>query len=166
MVRWTRAVEVGPCRARKSGKVCGMKSLPIVWQRLVSPEGETCVRCASAQDQVEKAVATLEHVLRPLHITPHLEVVEIDDATFRTNPSESNRIWISGTPLETWLAGRVGSSQCCSVCGDAPCRTVEIDGTAFEAIPERLIHKAALRAAAELLNDTEHLDDMTASEST
>jgi hypothetical protein len=145
-------------------KVPTVRSLPIVWQRLVSPEGETCVRCSRTQDQLEKAVGTLGHVLRPLRITPHLEVVEIDDPTFRANPSESNRIWISGTPLETWLAGRVGSSRCCSVCGDAPCRTIEIGGTAFEEIPERLIVKAALLAAAELLDDEEHADDMIASE--
>jgi hypothetical protein len=45
-----------------------------------------------------------------------------------------------------------------------PCRTIEIGGTAFEEIPERLIVKAALLAAAELLDDEEHADDMIASE--
>jgi hypothetical protein len=38
------------------------------------------------------------------------------------------------------------------VCGDSDCRTVEIRGTVFETIPERLILKAGLRAAAELLD--------------
>jgi hypothetical protein len=37
------------------------------------------------------------------------------------------------------------------VCGDAPCRTVEVDGTTYEAIPERLLVKAAMVAAASLL---------------
>ena len=69
-------------------------------------------------------------------------------------PTAANRIWILDTPLEEWLAGSVGSSQCCSVCGDSECRTLEVSGTTFEAIPERLILKAALLAAAQLLDDT------------
>ena len=68
------------------------------------------------------------------------------------NPSESNRIWIAGQPLERWLEGSAGSSPCCSVCGDAECRTVELGGETFETIPERLIVKATLLAAAELLD--------------
>jgi hypothetical protein len=40
------------------------------------------------------------------------------------------------------------------VCGDSECRTLEVSGTTFEAIPERLILKAALLAAAQLLDDT------------
>jgi hypothetical protein len=55
--------------------------------------------------------------------------------------------------MEDWLSGSVGSSRCCSVCGDSDCRTLEIRGTTFETIPERLIVKAGLLAAAELLDD-------------
>ncbi len=53
--------------------------------------------------------------------------------------------------MEEWLAAKVGSSSCCSVCGDAPCRTVEVEGSVFEEIPEAVIVKAALIAAAGLL---------------
>ncbi len=130
-----------------------MRSLAIVWQRLVSPEGQTCDRCAATQQEVERALSTLEPVLRPLGIVPRLEISEIDDASFRANPAESNRIWIAGRPMEEWLGGRVGSSHCCSVCGESECRTVEVSGTTFEAIPERLILKAALIASSELLDD-------------
>ena len=56
--------------------------------------------------------------------------------------------------MEDWLRGSVGSSPCCSVCGDADCRTVEISGTTFEAIPEWLIIKAALIAVAATLDGT------------
>lgn len=128
--------------------------LPIVWQRLVSPEGKTCDRCAATQGEVQGAVAVLEQALRPLGIQPQLEITEIDDASFRANPAESNRIWIAGKPMEEWLQGRVGSSRCCSVCGESECRTVEVGGTTFEAIPERLILKAALIASSELLDDS------------
>lgn len=136
-----------------------MISLPIVWQRLVSPEGTTCDRCAATQREVQRAVVVLERALRPLGIQPRLEITEIDDASFRANPTESNRIWIAGKPMEEWLQGRVGSSRCCSVCGESECRTVEVGGLTFEAIPERLILRAALIASSDLLDVTEGVSD-------
>ena len=131
-----------------------MRSLPIVWQRLVSSEGTTCPRCAATQDEVQQAVRTLEQALRPLGISPSLEIIEIDEASFRVNPAESNRIWIAGKPMEEWLEGKVGSSRCCTVCGESECRTVEVGGTTYEAIPENLILKAALIASSALLDET------------
>ena len=129
-----------------------MKQLPILWQRLVVG-GETCDRCGATGGEVRDAVSRLRDVLRPLGIEPVLEIREIDDATFRADPSLSNRIWVNGTPMEEWLDARVGSSRCCSVCGDEECRTVEVDGTTFETIPERVLVRAALIAAAQLLAD-------------
>ncbi len=131
-----------------------MKSLPIVWQRLVTPDGRTCVRCDATHQEVQRALAKLVDVLRPLDIQPTLETREIDEKSFKGNPSESNRLWIAGRPMEEWLGGKVGASQCCSVCGDSQCRTVEVEGTAFEAIPEKLFLKAALVAASQLLEPT------------
>jgi uncharacterized protein DUF2703 len=126
-----------------------MRSLDIVWRRLVK-DGQTCDRCGSTQQSVENAVATLRAVLQPLGIEPVLEIIEIDQATFQANPLASNQITIAGQPLEHWVGGTTGSSECCSVCGTSQCRTVEVGGIAYEAIPEELIIKAALRAAAEL----------------
>ena len=128
-----------------------MKSLPIVWQRLVSG-GRTCERCGATQIELDRAVATLRQALRPLGIEPQLESKDIDDAAFRANPGESNRIWIAGRPMEDWLGATVSSSGCCSVCGESECRTVEISGATFETIPEALILKAALIASAQLLD--------------
>ncbi len=127
-----------------------MQSLPILWKRLVS-NGVTCERCAATQHEVEHAVSTLDHVLEPLAIRPQVTVQEIDESTFQANPAESNRIWISGKPLEDWLQAGVGSSRCCSVCGDSDCRTVQLGPTTFEVIPEQLILQAALVAAVELV---------------
>ncbi len=87
-------------------------------------------------------------------IEPTLETRGIDEESFKANPSESNRIWIAGRPMEEWLGARVGSSRCCSVCGESACRTIEVEGAAFEAIPEKLFLKAALIASAELLDLT------------
>ena len=128
-----------------------MKQLAIVWQRLVSDDGRTWDRCSATYTEVQRAVPTLSQVLRPLDIEPILETREIDDATFRADPSASNRIWVDGRPMEEWLDARVGASRCCSVCGDAACRTVEFSGTTFETIPERLVVRAGLAAAAQLL---------------
>ena len=83
-------------------------------------------------------------------IEPVLETREMDEATFNASPVESNRIWISGRPMEEWLNGSVGSSACCSVCGDSECRTVEVEGSSYEVIPEALLIKAGLIAALAL----------------
>ncbi|MFO7648793.1 DUF2703 domain-containing protein [Halomonas campaniensis] len=123
------------------------RSLPIVWQRLVS-KGETCDRCRATQHEVEKAVETLEAALAPLGLAPRLEIRELDEATFRADPLASNRIWIAGRPMEEWLDAEVGRSRCCSVCGDEACRTVEVQGVTYETIPETLLLRAALIAAA------------------
>jgi len=128
-----------------------MKTLPIVWQRLVSTEGKTCDRCDATYREMRRAVAKLSEALRPLGIEPILETREIDHGSFKANPAESNRIWIAGKPMEEWLGAAVGSSPCCSVCGTSECRTVEVEGTVFEAIPERLLLKAALVASSELV---------------
>lgn len=131
-----------------------MITLPIVWQRLVSSDGRTCDRCDVTNQAIQRAFSTLKETLRPLGIKPTLETREIDERSFKANPSESNRIWIAGRPMEEWLGARVGSSRCCSVCGDSECRTVEVAGATFEAIPEKLFLKAALLASAQLLDST------------
>lgn len=128
-----------------------MKTLPTLWQRLTNPEGKTCARCSATHRELEHAIATLRQSLRPLGIEPTLETKEIDEKRFKANPSESNRIWISGKPLEEWLDASIGSSPCCSVCGTSECRTVEVDRSTFETTPERLVLQAALVAASHLL---------------
>lgn len=128
-----------------------MSTLEITWQRLVK-DGQTCHRCGATGDAVEAAVATLDQVLSPLGIKPVLRTVEIDDATFEAGPVGSNRIEIAGRSLEDWTGGATGQSQCSSVCGEHQCRTVEVGGIAFDAVPEWLIVKAALLAAADQLH--------------
>lgn len=126
-----------------------MQTLKIVWQRLVS-DGATCPRCGSTQENLKAAVTKLEAVLRPLDIAVELEDQVIDEAAFRVDPNQSNRIWIGGKPMEDWLGASAGSSPCCAVCGDSECRTMEVDGKTYEAIPEGLIIKATLSAASSL----------------
>jgi len=125
-------------------------TLDITWQALVDEQGRTCERCGLTGHALDAAVATLRRVLAPLDIVPRLEVRQIPRREFQTAPGESNRIWIAGRPLEHWLQAKVGSSACCSACGDAHCRTLELAGQVHEAVPETLIIKAALMAAAHM----------------
>ncbi|WP_237216115.1 DUF2703 domain-containing protein [Falsiroseomonas oryziterrae] len=124
-----------------------MQALPIVWQRLTDAAGRTCTRCQATHDEIQRGMGKLRAALRPLGIEPTLEIREIDRQRFGADPQESNRIWIAGRPVEEWLGAQVGSSPCCSVCGDAECRTVAVEDTVFEAIPEELFLRAALIAA-------------------
>jgi hypothetical protein len=124
-----------------------VKTLNIVWQRLVK-DGQTCGRCGATHEAILGALARLEAALAPLGIRPVLETRLLDEPTFRDDPSASNRIWIAGKPLEAWLGAQVGNSPCCTICGDLPCRTLEVAGSSFDAIPEHLIVQAGLIAAA------------------
>lgn len=131
-----------------------MKDLPIVWQRLVNATGTTCPRCAGTGDEVRSAVERLASALQPLGVRPVLQVGDIDQAAFSERPSESNRIWIGGRPLESWLEGKEGSSRCCNECGDNDCRTLEVGGQTYEVIPEALLIRAGLAAASTMLEDS------------
>jgi hypothetical protein len=130
-----------------------MKTLTIQWKRLVNEKGETCTRCGSTGEIVQRAFDKLQKALAGLDIKMKLETKTIDLKSFRKDPLESNRIWISGKPLEEWLGATVGQSRCCNVCGDSECRTLSLDRTMFETIPEELIIRGCLLAAAELFKD-------------
>jgi hypothetical protein len=129
-----------------------MTVLRITWQRLVK-DGATCERCSGTQAELRKAMSTIDRELAALGIDAVVEIREIDEATFRADPSASNRIWIAGVPLEDWLGAGVGKSRCCAACGDADCRTVTVDETTFETVPADLIVLAARLAAARLRAD-------------
>jgi anti-sigma factor RsiW len=131
-----------------------MKTLTITWQRLVDEAGATCPRCAGTQQEMQHAVDRLRAALAPLGVQPVLETREIDPGTFLRQPDQSNRIWIAGRPLEEWLGARCGTSTCCDTCGDAQCRTLEVDGAHHEVVPEALIVRAGLVAASQLIDPT------------
>lgn len=131
-----------------------MKDLTITWQRLIDATGSTCPRCAGTQQEVQRAVERLRAALEPLGVRPVLETREIDTDAFLQQPDQSNRIWIGGRPLEDWLGARSGSSPCCDACGDEECRTLEINGTRHEVVPEALLVRAGLIAASQLLDTT------------
>ena len=59
-----------------------MKPLPILWQRLVTPEGETCERCHGTREAIEQAMPKLREALRPLGMEPVLEIRQMDVEAF------------------------------------------------------------------------------------
>jgi hypothetical protein len=128
-----------------------VKTLTIRWQRLVDERGNTCDRCGATGQAVRRAAADLRQALQHLAIDVRLETDTLSHATFTQAPLESNRLWIGGVPLEDWLGATSGQSPCCSACGDAHCRTLDVAGVSYEALPVELILKAGLLAAARLL---------------
>lgn len=142
------------CEVPLSPRAGSMTQLPIVWQRLVSADGKTCPRCDATSQHLQSAVAKLKEALKPLNVEPILDFREVDEGSFRKEPGQSNRIWIAGKPLEEWLHASIGSSTCCSVCGDASCRTMEVEGAVYEEIPEALVVKAGLIAASGLIEQS------------
>ena len=128
-----------------------MQTIRIVWQRLLSLQGQTCDRCAATELALQQAVETLQQVLAPLQMQVEFNRQAMTLAQFNQDPGASNRIWIAEQPLEAWLGASTGTSPCCSVCGDAACRTLECGDRSYEAIPPQLIIKAGLLAAAQRL---------------
>ncbi|MDI6725034.1 MAG: DUF2703 domain-containing protein [Methanobacterium sp.] len=137
----------------ESNEMTGMKTLKIKWQRLISDE-QTCPRCGSTEGELEKAVLTLKQSLTPLGIEVILKKKALSEEEFKRDPLKSNQILLNDRPLEDWIRGEVGQSECCDVCND-DCRTIEVEGEVYETIPAELIIKAGLLAATQLVDKTE-----------
>lgn len=125
------------------------KILTISWQRLIT-EGNTCPRCGSTENELDNAVQQLKEKLASLEIDVILEKKELSLEEFKKDPVESNRILFNGHSLEDVIGAKTGQSQCCDVCGDEECRTVEIGGQSHETIPSEIIVKAGLKVAVDL----------------
>src|SRR4030042_2038743 len=110
------------------------KNLVITWQRLIS-EGNTCPRCGSTENELDKAVLQLKEKLNPLGIEVVLKKTELALEEFNKDPTQSNRILFNGKSLEGLIGAEIGHSQCCDVCGDKKCRTVKIKEESHETIP-------------------------------
>lgn len=139
------------CNSNSNSNNIKNLNINIKWQRLVA-KGETCPRCESTEQELNKAIDKLQQALSPLEIKVTLEKEEINISEFEQDPLQSNRILINDQPIENLLKGKVGQSPCCEVCGPTDCRTMEIDGQIYETIPSELIIQAGLMAANEILN--------------
>ncbi len=129
-----------------------MKTLVIEWQRLLNENQETCPRCGSTEQEVERAVTRLNRELNPLGISVDLVKKAIDPASFKKDVLQSNKILIAEKTLEEWLGAATGQSRCCAVCGNAECRTVEYADQTHETVPADLIVNAGLLAASQVFH--------------
>lgn len=123
------------------------RRLVISWQRLIS-NGNTCPRCGSTEDELDKAVLELKEKLKSRGIEVILKKQELTLEEFKQNPLSSNKVMLNGRPLENLLDAKTGHSKCCDVCGDEECRTVEVGENNYETIPASLIVKAGLKAVS------------------
>lgn len=126
--------------------------LDIEWKRLMI-NGETCERCSLTEEEVERAVNKLRETLEPIGINIELEKKKISKSEFEEDPISSNTILINDQPLEDWIGGEAGQSECCDVCGDEECRTVKVNDKEYEAVPSELIIKAGLEAVTQMKNE-------------
>ena len=127
-----------------------MNTLTIRWQRLLIENDQTCPRCGDTGETVKKAFKKLKKALAELDIEVELIQEALNLPTFTKDPLQSNCIFIGGKLLEEWIGGTTGKSKCCDACGDSECRTISIGENTFESVPEELIIRAGLLAAAEL----------------
>ena len=129
-----------------------MKTIKIVWQRLVDEQGNTCNRCGGTEQELDKAVRFLQKTLAPGGVRFSLEKKAMAREEVAPDPSQSNRIWVDGRPLEKWLGAEVGKSPCGGPCEGLECRTLEKNGASHEIIPAELIIKAGLLAVQRQVN--------------
>lgn len=125
-----------------------MNTLTIKWQRLVDKKGKTCPRCAATGKALEEAVRCLKLALAANKMKVSLDKKRMTEAEFQGNPLDSNVIEINGRRLEDWIGGKRRRSKCCASCGEAQCRTIDVDGHIHEAIPVPLVVRAGLVAAS------------------
>lgn len=130
-----------------------MKKLTIQWQRLLDNTGHTCPRCSETGDTIENAIKKLKKSFAEIDVDIEFVKQPLNFKQFSIDTLQSNRILIGNKTLEEWIGASVGKSRCCDVCGDSDCRTLTFGQSTFEVVPEDLIIKASLLAAAELFNE-------------
>lgn len=130
-----------------------MKKLTILWQRLIDDTGRTCPRCGETGGIIETSIEKLKKSFVEIGIDVQFIKKSVNFTQFSIDSLQSNRILINKKTLEEWIGASVGKSKCCDVCGDSDCRTLTFGHNTFETVPEALIIKASLLAAAELFNE-------------
>lgn len=118
-----------------------MQEINIEW-RHYDKEGETCTRCNNTGDNIQKAI-------KEISADPSFDDTEI---TFRETKlkadkmSESNTVLINGITIESILDGSVSENYChscsCLAGKGSNCRTIEVKGKSYEAIPKEIVMKA------------------------
>lgn len=122
-----------------------MRRLEIEWKHL-DKDGQTCERCGDTGEALRRVVQELNGELQAKGWQVALKQTLLTE----TEIPESNEILLNGVLLEEILPQASKSENRCCSCEEllgAPtlCRTVEYQGTTYEAIPSELIREAAYR---------------------
>lgn len=128
-----------------------MKNLTIEWQHLDIEKGgvaSTCVRCADTGEAVADVVEALARECAPKGV----EITCRETKLPASEVARSNLILFNGRPIEEILPRATASESncpsCCELVGEQTnCRTVEIGGRSYEALPADLIRQAACAVA-------------------
>ena len=132
-----------------------MKTLPIVWQRLVKAGAHLRALRLDAPARSSGRWPGSKPALRPLGIRPVLQTEALDESTFKADPSASNRIWIAGKPMEDWLGASVGvERRAASSAATFLVGHWRSTAHSFEAVPQDLVLKAAMIAAAGMIDSS------------
>lgn len=121
-----------------------MKELKIEW-RHYDEEGETCTRCNSTGDNIQK-------VIRAISASSDFDNAKItfEETKLKADKmSKSNTILINGATIENILDGSASENYChscsCLAGKGSNCRTIEINDISYEAIPEEIIMRAIVK---------------------
>lgn len=125
--------------------------LKIRWQRRADRQGQTCDRCVRTLSEIHSAARKLQKALQPLGV----DVPTVEISAAEADSLEANRVWLNDRPLEEWLKADVGRSSCLGAFGKHECRALYVNGRRYEVVPEELLVKAGLMAAAKLVGPTE-----------
>jgi len=123
-----------------------MKELNIEW-RHYDKDGQTCDRCAATGASVREVVSGLSKELAEKGVSVTFTETLLSEELI----AQSNIFLFNGVPLEAVLDNAAAGENHCASCScltgsETSCRTVEYEGTTYEAIPEDLIRKAAYKA--------------------
>ena len=116
-----------------------MRKILIEWKHY-DKQGETCSRCNNTGDNVKAAIGTICSEFKDVKISYKETRLAADKM------AESNSIFINGQAIEDLLEATASENFChsctCLSGKGSNCRTIELDGNSYEAIPEELILKA------------------------
>jgi hypothetical protein len=123
-----------------------MKTLHIEWKHY-EKDGVTCTRCGDTGQTLNQAIQNLRKELASRNIALTFSETILPEQAI----PESNSISFNGAALETLIPGAKTSENLCRSCSeltgrDTLCRTVEVGGELYEAVPDTLIRQAAFRA--------------------
>ena len=122
-----------------------MKKIEIEWKHL-DKDGSTCIRCADTGKELEKVIGELKRECRGRGMDIFFKETGLSEKEI----DESNAVLINGEKIEHILPQASASSNCCGSCCEFTgrktyCRTIELNGETYEAIPGSLIREAVCR---------------------